>query len=299
VSAELPMLVAVAPNGARRQRTDHPALPLTPRELAQAARACLDAGACLLHLHVRDAHARHSLAPEDYRPALAAIRAEVGDALLIQVTSEAARVYQRDQQLQSLLALQPESASLALRELLASEEDVEVSAPVLAQLAAGGTLLQYILYSPAELQRFNQLLADGVLPAGPQFLLFVLGSFDQPAADSRGLGAFLDHLGAEQQWMCCAFGQAESSIMGAVARAGGHARVGFENNLLGPDGLPVADNAALVRLAVEQARAAGRRPATAAEARQLLRGGITGLARARATSPAPYPPAPARRPENP
>ncbi len=299
MSADQPILVAVAPNGARRQRADHPALPLTPRELARTARACLDAGACLLHLHVRDAQARHSLAPEDYRPALAAIRAEVGDALLIQVTSEAARVYQRDEQLQSLLALQPESASLALRELLANAEDVAVSAPVLSQLAAAGTLLQYILYSPAELQRFNQLVSDGVLPRGPHFLLFVLGRFDQPATDSGGLGAFLDHLGAGQHWMCCAFGQAESSIMGAVAHAGGHARVGFENNVLGPDGRPVADNAALVRLAVEQARAAGRRPATAAEARQLLQCGINGPGRARATNPAPSPPAPARRRENP
>ena len=266
------MLIAVAPNGARRRRSDHSALPITPHELARTARSCLEAGACMLHLHVRNAMEQHSLEPEDYRPALAAIRAEVGDELLVQVTSEAARVYQPDQQLRSLLALQPESASLALRELLPDAEAVEKSAPVLKRLAEAGTLLQYILYSPAELQRFNQLMLDGALPKGQQFLLFVLGSFDKAATDHQTLAAFVAHTSPEHSWMCCAFGPAETTIMGEVARLGGHARVGFENNLQAPDGSVVANNATLVRLAVEQAKAAGRTTATAADARRHLRG---------------------------
>jgi 3-keto-5-aminohexanoate cleavage enzyme len=267
-----PILVAVAPNGARRSRADHPALPLTPRELARTARECLDAGACMLHLHVRNALERHSLEPEDYRPALAAIRAEVGDELIVQVTSEAARVYQRDQQLRILQELQPESASVALRELLANDEDVHISAPVLKQLSDAGTLLQYILYSAAELQRYNQLFASGALPTQTPFLLFVLGGHDHPAADAAGLAAFLAHATPSQLWMCCAFGRAESLVMGEAARRGGHARVGFENNLQAPDGSVVADNTTLVRLAVQQSHAAGRTPATAAQARKLLRG---------------------------
>ena len=45
----------MAPNGARKTRQDHPALPITPAELAACAAACRDAGASMLHLHVRQA----------------------------------------------------------------------------------------------------------------------------------------------------------------------------------------------------------------------------------------------------
>ncbi len=50
-----PVVIAVAPNGARKSKADHPRLPLTPSELAECAQDCLDAGASMLHLHVRDA----------------------------------------------------------------------------------------------------------------------------------------------------------------------------------------------------------------------------------------------------
>lgn len=45
--------IAVAPNGGRRTKADHPAIPLTPEELALTARDCLDAGAAMIHVHVR------------------------------------------------------------------------------------------------------------------------------------------------------------------------------------------------------------------------------------------------------
>ena len=61
---EAPLVVAAAPNGARRTEADHPALPLGPDELAREAAACREAGATVPHLHVRDAAGRHSLDPE-------------------------------------------------------------------------------------------------------------------------------------------------------------------------------------------------------------------------------------------
>ena len=52
-----PLILTVAPNGAYKQHSDHPAVPLTPQALADTARRCLDAGAAMLHLHIRDAEA--------------------------------------------------------------------------------------------------------------------------------------------------------------------------------------------------------------------------------------------------
>jgi len=60
------VVVAVAPNGGRRTKADHPALPLDSGELARAAVECLERGASMIHLHVRDAEGRHCLDPEAY-----------------------------------------------------------------------------------------------------------------------------------------------------------------------------------------------------------------------------------------
>ena len=68
-------MICVAPNGARRSRKDHERIPLTPEELAREAVSCVEAGASVMHLHVRASDGGHSLDPAIYRSALAAIRA--------------------------------------------------------------------------------------------------------------------------------------------------------------------------------------------------------------------------------
>ena len=88
-----PLLVMVAPNGARRTKADHPHLPITPADIAAEAGRCRDAGATIFHLHVRDQNDAHSLDPDRYRAAIDAVRAAVGESLVIQVTTEAVGRY--------------------------------------------------------------------------------------------------------------------------------------------------------------------------------------------------------------
>ena len=63
-----------APNGARRTRDEHPAVPLTAGELADCAADLLDAGVSVLHLHVRDTDGGHTLDVDRYRAAIDAVR---------------------------------------------------------------------------------------------------------------------------------------------------------------------------------------------------------------------------------
>ena len=72
-----PLLITVAPNGAYKQRPDHSALPITTAELGQTAKLCLDAGAAMIHMHIRDAQGRHSLDVQGYRDAQQAVKAAV------------------------------------------------------------------------------------------------------------------------------------------------------------------------------------------------------------------------------
>jgi uncharacterized protein (DUF849 family) len=263
------MMIMVAPNGARRTRHDHAAIPLTPEALAETAGACLEAGACAMHLHVRDASGMHTLDPARYRTALDAIRARVGDRLLLQITTEAVGLYSAEEQIAVVRELVPEAVSLSVRELARAGE--EAIAELDRWMHAQGVLPQWILYKTEDLDLMNDWIRRDVLAASAYPLLFVLGKYQSSvAATPEMLESFY---GWQEMpcWMACAFGPAEGVIMRSVADLGGHARVGFENNLVGPDGQLAPDNASLVRSLADYLHAGNsRRPATAEEAREIL-----------------------------
>lgn len=266
-----PCLLMVAPNGARRTHSDHPAIPLTPEALAADAVACRDAGAAMMHLHVRESNGSHLLDAGAYREALAVIRAAAGDEMVLQVTSEAGGRYGPEAQRNLLEELRPESVSVAIRELFGDPQEVEASGAVCRDLQAGGSSVQYILYSAEDLIYFNQLREAAVLPTESALLLFVLGRYETPpVADPSRLPGFLEALAPEDRWAVCAFGPTEAECMGLAASYGGHARVGFENNLWRPDGSVVTNNAELVRRARERIEANGRILMNTAQARAFL-----------------------------
>lgn len=272
-SDRTPVIVAVAPNGARKTKADHPALPITAEEIAATATACRDAGAAMIHLHVRDRDGRHSLDVDTYRAATAAVRAAVGRDLVVQATSEAAGRYRPKEQMQMVRDLKPEAVSLAVREIVPDEAAEPAAAAFLAWVRSEGIRPQYILYSDDDLRRFDDLIARGVVPGERQLVLFVLGRYTRgQTSEPRDLVPFLAANSHHHLWSVCAFGPRETACAVAAAALGGHVRVGFENNLHLPDGSLAADNAALVTAVAEGLRAIGCRPASAAEARDLMGG---------------------------
>lgn len=272
-----PMLLTVAPNGARKTQADHPAVPISPAEIAATAAAATEAGAAMIHLHVRDAAQKHSLDVGAYREAIAAVHDAVGERMIIQVTSEAVGIYSAEQQMAMVRALQPEAVSLAIREVV-PEGGEDAAREFLAWLVGAGILPQYILYAAEDVERFARLQAAGVVPPGPAFLLFVLGRYT-PGQRSvpNDLLPFLSAIeawpeAAKLPWAICAFGPKETACVTAAATFGGHARVGFENNLYLPSGEVARDNAELVAAGAAAARAIGRPLADAAAARRLMAG---------------------------
>lgn len=268
---QTPLILAVAPNGARKTKADHPRLPMTPSEIAETAAACAESGAAMIHLHVRDAVGRHSLDCGLYREAMAAVRAAVGDRLVIQVTSEAVGLYSPAQQMAMVRELRPEAVSLAVRELIPTAGEEEEAAGFLAWLRAEGVLPQFILYSPEDLARFDDLIDRGVVSGERQSVLFVLGRYS--AGQTSRPAELLPFLAARRRdhlWSLCAFGPQETACVVTAAGLEGHARIGFENNLYLPDGTLAADNADLVAAAAKGIAAIGRPLASAAQAREIL-----------------------------
>ncbi|HLT76852.1 MAG TPA: 3-keto-5-aminohexanoate cleavage protein [Ferrovibrio sp.] len=269
-----PAIIAVAPNGARKLKADHPAVPLSADELGRCAADCAAAGAAMIHLHVREpGSGRHSLDAGFYREAIRAVRREAGEDLIIQCTSEAAGIYNRHEQMAAMRALMPEACSLAVREILPDAGSEKEGAAFLAEFHKAGVMMQYILYSDEDVRRFLELKQRGIIPGDRQFVLFVLGRYTAgQRSEPTDLLPFLhvwpgDSAGA---FAVCAFGAKEAACALTALSLHGHARIGFENNTLLSNGETAPDNAALVRQTASNAGLMGRSIATPKQAREML-----------------------------
>lgn len=236
-------LIMVAPNGARRGRADHPALPVTMDQIVSTAGACARAGADALHLHVRDAGGRHALDAGLYLETLAELTRQVPD-LRIQITTEAAGIFDVFEQLDCLARVRPGWASISVREVA---RDPALAAKVYATCADQGTEVQHILYDTDDIALLKDWQARGTVAAGQSAVLFVLGRY---AAGQISIPAnlvpFRDAMPDAVNWMVCAFGPQEHACLLAAARAGGTLRVGFENSLTDSRNTLYPDNAASV-----------------------------------------------------
>ncbi len=238
-----PPLIMVAPTGARRGKADHPALPLTLPEIVSTARACHQAGAGALHLHVRDEAGQHSLDPARYREALDELAQQVPE-MLVQITTESAGIYDVPAQLDCLARLCPKWASISLREIARAPE---LADRVYGTCAAEGIRVQHILYDAGDFALYDDWRCRGVLRPEQREMIFVLGRYTAgQVSEPAALDAFLRHDPAPGHWSLCAFGPAEHDCLIYAAARGGQLRVGFENSLTAPDGTAHADNAASV-----------------------------------------------------
>ncbi len=246
MTAELPHLM-VAPNGARRTKADHAALPITLPEIVETALACRKAGATGIHIHVRDKDGLHSLDCGLYRETLAAI-SEAAPGFFLQVTSEAAGRYTAPEQQAMVRELRPASVSVALREMIPDPAEIQAARDFYGWALAENVAIQHIVYTPEELRWFLECIDNGTIPGRHHQMQFVLGSYTGSALPRPAdLDGFTDLLGANTDltfdWMLCAFGSSETACLTEAARRGGKMRVGFENSLWNADGSLARDNA--------------------------------------------------------
>ena len=235
--------ILVALNGARRTKADHPALPVTLDEIVAAATACQEAGADGVHLHVREEDQTHSLDAGRYLDTIAALKDSVPE-LDIQITTEAAGIFDVPAQLACLEQVAPAWASISVREI--------ARAPELADRVYGlcvdqGTRVQHILYDSEDAALLDDWQAKGVVRADQVDRLLVLGRYATgQVSQPSDLDHFLANGAPKDPWMVCAFGPHEHACLTRAAQLGGDVRVGFENGLTDENGTPWADNAASI-----------------------------------------------------
>ena len=252
----LPELM-IAPNGARRTKADHPELPMTIPEIVECARQCAAEGADGIHAHVRDAEGKHVLDVGLYRELKRELALAVPE-MTVQVTSEAAGIYQAEQQRSIIRELHPAYVSVAMREMLDDVADGENKRQVQAfyQWANDGQVtIQHIIYSADDVAEWFARVDAGLIPLADNRaqLLFVLGRYRKNLdSQPEDLQPFIDQLCQYQgdyqiEWAVCAFGVAETLCLAEAVKQGGKVRMGFENSLWHADGELARNNAERVK----------------------------------------------------
>ena len=256
------IVVMVAPTGSRYMKADHPEIPLSPREIAEDVAACVEAGASVAHLHARGPDGRSTQDPEVYREIIERIRERTDVVIQLSIGAKGFTV---DEALRPLV-LEPEMASLPMRNVATQPDDVLQMAAAMKQRRVVPSIDGSSL---AMFEAVGALRRDGVF-ADPLCLGFILG---EPAtldeAQAR-LQSFAAAAPAGAMWWCAKGGAFAAEVAATAVLMGGHLRAGLEDVVPTP-GAPAVGNVELVRRVVDIARAQGRPTATAAEVRAMFR----------------------------
>ncbi len=265
-------LITVAPTGAESQKDANPALPVTLDELVAAARACQDAGAAMVHIHLRDDDGRPTLDLARLRDAVAAVRGATD--LIVQLSTGGAVTDPFETRL-AVLDAAPDSCSLTTGTVNFGDDIFANPWPFVAELyqraQALGILPEFELFELGHVTALNRLLDTYGPPAGghvhADFVMGVPGGIPG-TADALVAGVAMLPPGAT--WSATGIGRSSLPVMFAALSLGGNLRVGMEDTLTYGPKRPARDNAELVERAARLAAEAFRPAASPAEARRML-----------------------------
>jgi 3-keto-5-aminohexanoate cleavage enzyme len=269
-------LITVAPTGAEHLKADLPQLPTTLDELVETAQRCEAAGAALIHIHRRDAEHRPTIDPGLLREAVAGVR-EATD-LVVQL-STGGSVHDPLEARLAVLDAEPDSCSLTCGTVNFGDDVFLNPMPFMSDLYVRAQERQVVpefeIFELGHLAALERLVAAHGLPHGGavhvDFVLGVPGALPAtPAVLATLLAAMPDCV---TSWSATGIGRGHLPILASAIAAGGHARVGMEDNVVFAKGRPVAHNAELVARAAELAALLQRPALTTTQARELL--GVT------------------------
>lgn len=249
MTTPLPNLM-IAPNGARKTKRDHPAIPISVAEVVADAVACHDAGANAIHFHVRDTNEQHTFDAGQYREGITEL-SRLCPQMHLQITTETVGRYGPEDMKQIIADVMPPGASIGVSEMIPSRLADDADIRFYAWLAESGIRIQHICYAPQDVALLAKVIKR--LPADHRkniWCLFVLGHYTGAISHPDLLPAFLAEMKRGEidgDWAICAFAEQETSCLEAAVKAGGKLRVGFENSMMMRDGSLAKNNQARVR----------------------------------------------------
>ncbi|NBC44516.1 3-keto-5-aminohexanoate cleavage enzyme [Corallococcus exiguus] len=270
-----PMVLTAALVGAETTREQTPYLPITAEEIAEDAAKCREAGAAMVHIHVRTAEGKPSQDAELFRAAIRAIRKRTD--VLVQVSTGGAVGMGVDERCGGLTltgADKPDMATLTTGTVNFGEEVFWNPRPLVRDIAKRikgiGLKPELECFDVGMIDEARYLAKEGLveLPAHFDFVLGVPGTLQ---ARPEVLDFMIASLPEGSSWTVAGVGRQQLPFVEEAAKRGGNARVGLEDNIYLSKGVLAKGNFELVAEAAKRARAAGREIASPEQARQLLR----------------------------
>jgi 3-keto-5-aminohexanoate cleavage enzyme len=288
MSIQDPAVITCAISGAIANRDQCPAIPYTPEEYAAEARRIVDEGGVHIHIHARTPDGAPSYEVEDFSAIQDAIRAEVGDAAIINFSTGTVGV-SVDKRVAYLEACRPEVAALNMGSLnyakySKSRRDFvfqfvftnpfDEIIELLQAMRRLGIKPEHECFDVGHVGSLAPLVDMGLLDA-PLHADFVMGVVGGVPPTARNLAMMAENLTEAwtrhtHHWGVIGIGRGQWSLVAAALTLGGSVRVGLEDNFYLPDGEMARSNGELVGRARRLVEDCGRRPATVKEARAML-----------------------------
>jgi uncharacterized protein (DUF849 family) len=268
-----PCIISVAITGSLPRKKDNPAVPISVSEQVESTQAAFEAGATLVHLHVRNDDESPTSAPERFAQVLDGIRRHA-PGIITQVSTGGRSGAGRERG--GMLSLRPDMASLATGSVNFPTRVYE-NAPELVdwlaeEMKAHGIKPEVEAF---DLSMIFQAVAmhDAGKIVGPLHLQFVMGIKNAMPVDREVFEFYvrtLKRLAPDATWTGAGIGRDQLTLVKWSLELGGHCRTGLEDNVRLDRNTLAPSNAALVSQAAALCGEYGRRPASVAEARRLL-----------------------------
>ncbi len=266
------LIITAAICGAEVTKEQNPAVPYTVEEMVREAKSAYDAGAAIVHVHVREDDGTPTQSKARFKECIDAIYKVCPDVILIPSTGGAVGMT-AEERLQPT-ELMPEMATLDCGTCNFGDDVFENTMPIMR--AFGKRMLEnhikpeYECFEMGHLDTILTMAKKGLVPGDPMQFNFVLGVPGCTPATVDNLCWLVNKIPAGSTWTATGIGRHAFTLAAPAIVMGGNVRVGFEDNLYLERGVLAKNNGELVAKVVRLAKELGREVATSAEARRIL-----------------------------
>ncbi len=268
------LIITAAICGAEVTKEQNPAVPYTVEEIVREAKSAVDAGAAIVHLHVRFDDGTPTQSRERFQECEEAIYKECPNVILIPSTGGAVGMSPEERLQSTDTTPLPEMATLDCGTCNFGDEIFDNTMPTMRafgkRMMERGIKPEYECFEMGHLDTILNMARKGQVPGAPMQFNFVLGVPGCTPATVDNLCWLVKNIPAGSTWTATGIGRYAFQLAAPAIVMGGNVRVGFEDNLYLERGVLAKSNGELVDKVVRMAKLLGREVANSDEAREIL-----------------------------
>lgn len=269
-----PCIICVAITGSLPTKADNPAVPITVAEQVESTHEAFEAGAAIVHAHVRDDEGKPTSDPDRFGRLLEGVRQHC-PGMIVQLSTGGRSGAGRDRG--GMLPLRPDMASLSVGSnnfpTRVYENSPELVDWLASQMATHGVMPEIEAFDLSHILQAHAMWQDGRLTTRP-YVQFVMGVRNAMPVDRNVFDYYIATVrrlfGTDAPWCAAGIGPNQIVLNEWAVASGGHARTGLEDNVRLDRTRLAPSNAALVRRVVDLCDRYRRPVATWQQARAIL-----------------------------